>query len=218
MDAFSVEALRSMPDEELVSVCTDQPQAFEILFERYRPAVVSMANAYAVNAADAEDYVQEGMFGLLAAVAAYSQDRSAGFRTFAGVCVRNRMRNLFRKDYAEQMKHNALSDVSLDDPENRMAETLADQAESAHVRAETQGEAEHHPHDGDDAHRDEALEDRGDYVLSPDHAAVEEGEPRRHHQHEDRRRDHPRHVRRVELLVWLPYAGRLGEESTDCRH
>lgn len=130
MDAFSVEALRSMPDEELVSVCTDQPQAFEILFERYRPAVVSMANAYAVNAADAEDYVQEGMFGLLAAVAAYSQDRSAGFRTFAGVCVRNRMRNLFRKDYAEQMKHNALSDVSLDDPENRMAETLADQAES----------------------------------------------------------------------------------------
>ena len=130
MDAFSVEALRSMPDEELVSVCTDQPQAFEILFERYRPAVVSMANAYAVNAADAEDYVQEGMFGLLAAVAAYSQDRSAGFRTFAGVCVRNRMRNLFRKDYAEQIKHNALSDVSLDDPENRMAETLADQAES----------------------------------------------------------------------------------------
>ncbi len=130
MDAFSVEALRSMPDEELVSVCTDQPQAFEILFERYRPAVVSMANAYAVNAADTDDYVQEGMFGLLAAVAAYSQKRSAAFRTFAGVCVRNRMRNLFRKENAGLRKHSVLPDVSLDDPENRMAETLVDQAET----------------------------------------------------------------------------------------
>ena len=130
MDAFSVETLRSMPDEELVSVCTDQPQAFEILFERYRPAVVSMANAFAVNAADTDDYVQEGMFGLLAAVAAYSQERSAAFRTFAGVCVRNRMRNLFRKENAGVRKHSDLPDVSLDDPENRMAEMLVDQAET----------------------------------------------------------------------------------------
>ncbi|MBP0967686.1 MAG: sigma-70 family RNA polymerase sigma factor, partial [Oscillospiraceae bacterium] len=130
MDRFSVEILRSMPDEELVSVCTDLPQAFEILFERYRPAVVSMANAYAVNAADAEDYVQEGMFGLLAAVAANSQERSAGFRTFAGVCIRNRMRNLYRREKAGQRKSGDLPDVSLDDPENRVAEMLADQAET----------------------------------------------------------------------------------------
>lgn len=130
MDQFSVEALRSMPDEELVSVCTDRPQAFEILFERYRPWVVSIANNYAVNAADAEDYVQEGMFGLLAAVAAYSQERSAGFRTFAGTCIRNRMRNLFCRENADQRKSSILPDVSLDDPENRVAEMLADQAET----------------------------------------------------------------------------------------
>lgn len=130
MDRFSVEILRSMPDEELVSVCTDRPQAFEILFERYRPWVVSIANNFAVNTADAEDYVQEGMFGLLAAVAAYSQERSAGFRTFAGICIRNRMRNLFRRENAGLRKSGDLPDVSLDDPENRVAEMLADQAET----------------------------------------------------------------------------------------
>jgi RNA polymerase sporulation-specific sigma factor len=130
MDLFSVEMLRSMPDEALVSVCTDQPRAFEVLFERYRPTVVSMAKSFAVNAADAEDYAQEGMFGLLAAVAAYSQDQPAGFRTFAAVCIRNRMRNLFRKEYAEKRAGSDLPDVSLDDPENQMAETLADQAET----------------------------------------------------------------------------------------
>ena len=130
MDQISVEALRSMPDEELVSVCTEQTQAFEVLFERYRPLVVSIANSYAMNTADAEDYVQEGMFGLLAAVAAYSQERAAGFRTFAGTCIRNRMRNLFRRENADQRKSSILPDVSLDDPENRVAEMLADQAET----------------------------------------------------------------------------------------
>ena len=130
MDAFSVETLRSMPDEALVSVCTDQPRAFDILFERYRPTVVSMAASFAANAADAEDYVQEGMFGLLAAVAAFSQDQPAGFRTFAAVCIRNRMRNLFSREYADKRKRYDLPDVSLDDPENRVAETLVDQGET----------------------------------------------------------------------------------------
>lgn len=130
MDAFSVETLRSMPDEALVSACADQPQAFEILLERYRGAVVSMANGFAASAADAEDYAQEGMLGLLAAVTAYSQEQTAGFRTFAAVCIRNRMRNFSKKEYTDKRKTAILPDVSLDDPENSVAETLADQADT----------------------------------------------------------------------------------------
>ena len=80
---------------------------------------------------------------------------------------------------------------------------VADQAESAHVVAETKRESEHHPEHRDDAHRDETLENRGDDVLAPHHAAVEEREAGRHHQHEDRRGDHPGDVRGVELLVRL---------------
>ena len=77
---------------------------------------------------------------------------------------------------------------------------------------------DNHPQHRDDAHRDEALQYGRDHVLAPDHAAVEEGEPRRHHQDEYRGGDHPRHVRGVELVVRLPDAGRLGEERANQRH
>jgi RNA polymerase sporulation-specific sigma factor len=130
MDAFSVETLRSMPDEALVSACADQPQAFEILLERYRGTVVGMANDAAASAADVEDYAQEGMLGLLAAVTAYSQERRAGFRTFATVCIRNRMRNFSKKEQTDKRKTAILPDVSLDDPDNSVAETLADLADT----------------------------------------------------------------------------------------
>ena len=130
MDAFSVETLRSMPDEALVSACADQPQAFEILLERYRGTVVGMAYDAAASAADVEDYAQEGMLGLLAAVTAYSQERRAGFRTFATVCIRNRMRNFSKKEQTDKRKTAILPDVSLDDPDNSVAETLADLADT----------------------------------------------------------------------------------------
>ena len=130
MDAFSVETLRSMPDEALVSACADQPQAFEILLERYRGTVVGMANDAAASAADVEDYAQEGMLGLLAAVTAYSQERRAGFRTFATVCIRNRMRNFSKKEQTDKRKTAILPDVSLDDLDNSVAETLADLADT----------------------------------------------------------------------------------------
>ena len=104
-----------------------------------------------------------------------------------------------------------------DVPEHEELRRASDEPEPADVVAEAQREAHDHPEDGDDAHGDEALEDRGDHVLAPDHAAVEEREAWRHHQHEDRRGDHPGDVRGVELLVRLPDAGRLGEERPDCR-
>lgn len=130
MNGLSLESLRGMPDEALVSVCADQPQAFEVLLERYRSDVVRMAAGFASNAADAEDYAQEGMLGLLAAVTAYSQEHAAGFRTFAAVCIRNRMRNISKKEQTDKRTGGFLPDISLDDPENPTAETLADSAET----------------------------------------------------------------------------------------
>jgi RNA polymerase sporulation-specific sigma factor len=130
MDFNSAAMLRSLPDEKLVTVLADQPQAFDILLERYRHLIAAIAKAHAVNAADAEDYVQEGMLGLLAAASSYAQDRSAGFRTYAAVCIRNRIRNVSGKEHAASRRGNDFSALSLDDPENQTAELLADSDES----------------------------------------------------------------------------------------
>ena len=59
-----------------------------------------------------------------------------------------------------------------------------------------------HPEDADDRHGHEALEHRRDHVAPPDHAAVEEREPRRHEQHQPGRRQHPRDVRRIDWSAW----------------
>lgn len=130
MDLISVDKLRSLPDERLVSLCGSTPQAFEILLERYRNTVVKMASAFAGNPADAEDYAQEGMLGLLAAVSSYDRERTAGFRTYADICIRNRMRNISRKDRSAARSSGALPAVSLDDPENSMADALTDNSDT----------------------------------------------------------------------------------------
>ena len=117
------DTLRSLPDEALLSQMRDHPQTVRLLLERYRQTVVSMANAYAANSADAEDFAQEGLLGLLAAISAYDEKRAAGFRTFAAVCIRNRIRSAARRISGAEEQ---VSEVSLDDPETDLAEILAD--------------------------------------------------------------------------------------------
>lgn len=130
MDKFSVEALASLPDETLVALCKDQPQAFEVLSERYRNTVAAFSKSFAGTPADREDYAQEGLLGLLAAVSAYQEGRGASFRTFAVICIRNRMRNIFEKEHAASAACSPQAAVSLDDPENGAGEIPADLADT----------------------------------------------------------------------------------------
>ena len=129
MSTLSADRLLSMSDEALVSFCADEPQAFEILLERYRSTVVRMARGFADNPADAEDYAQEGMLGLLAAAKSSEEGKAAGFRTFAVICIRNRMRTVSRMERTVS-RSAASADVSLDDPENSICDTLADEADT----------------------------------------------------------------------------------------
>lgn len=130
MDNYSVEALSDMPDETLVLLCKEQPQAFDVLLERYRKKVADMARVFAASPADRDDYVQEGMLGLLAAVSAFQQGRGTSFHTYAVICIRNRMRNIFEKEHSASSMGSAQSTLSLDDPESDADELLADVTES----------------------------------------------------------------------------------------
>jgi hypothetical protein len=52
--------------------------------------------------------------------------------------------------------------------------------------AEGQAEADHGPQHADEAHGEEVLHEHAEYVLGPDHSAVEEGQARGHEQHQRR--------------------------------
>ena len=87
-----------MPQKE-ISSCTDaqlaqlvqagETEAFAELASRYLPLIRWKAGRIEAGPLEAEDLWQEGLYGLLCA--AYTYREGASFRTYAGVCIRNRI-------------------------------------------------------------------------------------------------------------------------------
>ena len=103
-------------DEALcASVRAGNRLAEEVLAARYHRLVRSCARPYFLAGGDSEDLIQEGMFGLIRAIREYDGAKAASFRTFAEVCIRNRLISALRA--ASRDKHSPLNQsVPLDTP------------------------------------------------------------------------------------------------------
>lgn len=89
--------------------------AEEILVLRYNRLVRVCARPYFLLGGDSEDLIQEGMLGLIKAIREYNPNHSASFRTFAEVCVRNRIISAIKA--ASRDKHTPLNhSVSIENP------------------------------------------------------------------------------------------------------
>jgi RNA polymerase sporulation-specific sigma factor len=89
--------------------------AEECLIARYNRLVRSCARPFFLIGGDSEDLTQEGMIGLIHAVREYDAAKEASFRTFAEICIRNRLYSVLRA--AARDKHAPLNQsVSLDTP------------------------------------------------------------------------------------------------------
>lgn len=87
--------------------------AEEELIERYAKLVRICARPYFLAGGDSEDLTQEGMLGLLSAIRNYVESGGATFRTFAEICIRNRVLEAVKA--ASRKKHEPLNDgVSLE--------------------------------------------------------------------------------------------------------
>lgn len=78
-------------DNELAVVAKQDKNALVSLVTRMSGFVEIKARAMAVSFDEADDLLQEGLMGLLDAVKAYRIEKGVSFRTFANVCVRNKM-------------------------------------------------------------------------------------------------------------------------------
>ena len=65
--------------------------AEEELVVRYSRLVRICARPFFLAGGDSEDLIQEGMLGLLSAIRSFRGDQAASFRTFAEICIKNRM-------------------------------------------------------------------------------------------------------------------------------
>ena len=108
--------LERQSDEALCALAASGVrQAEEILVTRYNRLVRTCARPFFLIGGDSEDLTQEGMVGLLKAVREYDASKEASFRTFAEICIRNRLYSVLRA--AARDKHMALNQsVPLDTP------------------------------------------------------------------------------------------------------
>ena len=89
--------------------------AEEILITRYTRLVRAVARPYFLAGGDSDDLIQEGMIGLMKAVREFDGAKETSFRTFAEVCIRNRVYSVLRS--ANREKHSPLNQsISIETP------------------------------------------------------------------------------------------------------
>lgn len=107
--------LSDFTDSQLAElVKKGNPDAFAELMARYIPLIRCKAAPFHSARLEADDLCQEGLVGLYNAALAYDSSNGAAFKTYAGICIANRMIMAYRA--ALSRKNKPLSDfVSLSD-------------------------------------------------------------------------------------------------------
>lgn len=91
---FTANGKNELTDEVLCNRAANGDRtAEEALVLRYMRLARACARPYFLAGGDSEDLLQEAMFGLLKAIREYDEARDVTFRTFAEVCIRNRIRS-----------------------------------------------------------------------------------------------------------------------------
>ncbi len=99
----------TISDEQLQALAiARQSGAEEALAERYIRLVRVCARPYFLIGGDSEDLIQEGMLGLLSAIREYDRQKGASFKTYAEICIHNRIQSAIRS--AGRKKHAPLND------------------------------------------------------------------------------------------------------------
>ncbi len=123
--SYTSEELSQMTNESLALLSQEGfDGAFDLLVARMLPVALSCASGYDNPPLCREDLVQEGMFGLISAVRTYSADKNASFKTYAGVCIKNRIASAVRKSDHHGGDNLSLSDEDFPDFDSNPADLL----------------------------------------------------------------------------------------------
>lgn len=108
---------KTVSDDELWAAASEGDfSAEEELVTRYTRLVRMCARPFFLAGGDSDDLIQEGMMGLLSAVRKYDPERKASFKTYAEICIRNRILDAIKS--AERNKNRPLNDyVPLQSPQ-----------------------------------------------------------------------------------------------------
>ncbi|MBQ7638602.1 MAG: sigma-70 family RNA polymerase sigma factor [Clostridia bacterium] len=86
-------------DEQLALLSQNgNKDALTALLSRSRAFVEGISSRYSGVSVEKDDLFQEGMLALLSAAYTYSPEKNASFKTYASVCVNNRLRSVLRSE------------------------------------------------------------------------------------------------------------------------
>lgn len=101
---FNHSQLDNMSNEELVVLAKkNDEQSICILLERLRPIIQYDISLYIDDSLEVDDMLQEAHMAVLNAVTNYDVSKSSSFKTFAAVCINNRLLNFIKSKSAKQI-------------------------------------------------------------------------------------------------------------------
>ena len=104
--------LAALTDEQLVRLAEGEAEdAFGVLVSRCASMIQQQALRLRRVSIDAEDLAQEGFVGLLSAVRTFREGSGASFRTYAAVCIRNRMLSAVRRACSGELPSSLYEDL-----------------------------------------------------------------------------------------------------------
>ena len=93
---------RNMSDEELAILSRTDECAAEMLMERYKKTVKSIARQYFLAGGDSDDLIQEGTLGLFRAITTYNG--VSAFKNYAFTCIKSSIISTVRKFTSDKSK------------------------------------------------------------------------------------------------------------------
>ena len=101
-------------DDELAVTAKTNKQAASTLVFRYSKLIFVKAGIYASTDIDTDDLKQEGLMGLLKAIASFDIDKGVKFSTFAEVCITNQMKTFLAKSRKNPFPCESLDNIPTD--------------------------------------------------------------------------------------------------------
>lgn len=113
-----LDEFKDLTDVELIRLFKNGEQiAFQQLAVRYIFVIKNKSSDLYTAGIEPDDLMQEGFLALSSAVDSFDENGEASFRTYAGVCIRNRLLSAVRSAKSKKNKINTVS-VSDEDVQN----------------------------------------------------------------------------------------------------
>ena len=107
--------------EQLYLISENDDEAKKMMFDKYKPIVISLANKYynylSKVGIDIEDLIQEGYIGLSNAIKSFKDTKNACFYTFSSICIERQIR-AYSKKYMSNKNMILNMSYSIDDVNN----------------------------------------------------------------------------------------------------